>query len=183
MKIRARHRRMRSTRCAKPMRYERDDGSLSEATFRALVADSIERLPSEPILQSPSLFGVSDDESPRSDAGLALGTANCCRRYRRIRRFRHRSSRAKRHRHRHIRHPRCCRPTGPNWRKISVRASMPLGRCLRRFNSGAMAVQPTRRQALFTLRHFQMRGAAASAVNAAGLASLKNWRAPDDSVR
>ena len=41
----------------------------------------------------------------------------------------------------------------------------------------------TRRHALFALRHFPMRGAALSAATAAGLGSIKNWLAPEDSAR
>jgi len=47
---------------------------------------------------------------------------------------------------------------------------------------GGHGSQETRRDTLFTLRHFPMRGAAASAANATGLGSFKNWLAPEDSA-
>lgn len=39
----------------------------------------------------------------------------------------------------------------------------------------------TRRDTLYTLRHFPLRGASARAADAALLGSLKNWLAPEDS--
>jgi len=51
-----RHRRNGPARRVQLDRYERDDGPLSAAAFRAL-GDSIDRLPSGPALRSQALFG------------------------------------------------------------------------------------------------------------------------------
>ena len=48
---------------------------------------------------------------------------------------------------------------------------------------GGHGSEETRQHALFTLRHFPMKGAVETAANAAGLGSLKNWLAPEDSRR
>ncbi len=64
MKIRARRRRKRPTRRAQTARYERDDGPLSAAVLRVLIAESTGRLPTGPVLRSQSLFGAVDDDAP-----------------------------------------------------------------------------------------------------------------------
>ncbi len=64
MKIRVRHSGKRSTRRSQMVSYKRDDGPLSHAAFRALVAASTGRLPTGPVLKSQSLFGANDDDAP-----------------------------------------------------------------------------------------------------------------------
>jgi hypothetical protein len=47
---------------------------------------------------------------------------------------------------------------------------------------GGNGSQETRRDALFTLRHFPLRGAADNAVSMALRSGLENWLAPEDST-
>lgn len=64
MKIRERHRRKRPTGRAQLVRYERDDGPLSDAVFTALAAAATGRLPAGLVQKVESRLGVDDDDAP-----------------------------------------------------------------------------------------------------------------------
>jgi len=64
VRIQERYRRKLPTRRAPLVRYEQDDGPLSDEVFRALVADSTGRLPTGLVLKIRSLFGADDDDAP-----------------------------------------------------------------------------------------------------------------------